>query len=82
MRGYVPPDPQTNVSNLQFAIVYAPRRKANRNRIPQSCVELKDNKEQALEASNPSSKRYAAQVLGPSKSSEGQYIFYVMEWLE
>jgi len=82
MRGYVPPDPQTNVSNLQFAIVYAPRRKANRNRIPQSCVELKDNKEQALEDSAPDSKRYAAQVLGPSKSSEGQFIFYVMEWLE
>lgn len=82
MRGFVPPDPQANVSDLQFAIVYAPRRKANRNRIPQSCVELKDNKEQALEQSNPESKRYAAHVLGPSKSSEGQYIFYVMEWLE
>ena len=82
MRGFVPPDPQTNVSNIQFAIVYAPRRKANRHRIPQSCVELKDNKEQALEDSTPNKKRYAAQVLGPSKSSEGQYIFYVMEWLE
>jgi len=82
MRGFVPADPQTNVSNLEFAVVYAPRRKANRNRIPQSCVELKENKEEALSKSNPESKRYAAQVLGPSKSSEGQYIFYVMEWLE
>ncbi len=82
MRGFVPPDPYTDVSNLEFAIVYAPRRKANRNRIPQSCVELKNSKEQALEQSDPDSKRYAAKVLGPSKSSEGQYIFYVMEWLE
>lgn len=82
MRGYVPPDPQTKVSNMEFAIVYAPRRKANRNRIPKSCVEVKQNKEEALELSNPDSNRYAAQVLGPSKSSEGQYIFYVMEWLE
>jgi len=82
MRGFVPPDPQTNVSNVQFAIVYAPRRKANRNRIPHSCVEIKDSKEQAMEQSRPEAKRYAAQVLGPSKSSEGQQIFYVMQWLE
>ena len=82
MRGYVPPDPYTSVSNVQFGIVYAPRRKANRNRIPQSCVELKETKEQALIDSSPEANRYAAQVLGPSKSSEGQYIFYVMEWLE
>ena len=82
MRGYVPPDPQTKVSNMEFAIVYAPRRKANRNRIPKGCVELKENKEDALAESNPESNRYAAHVLGPSKSSEGQYIFYVMEWLE
>ena len=82
MRGFVPPDPQTNVSNLQFAIVYAPRRKANRNRIPQGCVELKESKEVALTESNPEANQYAAQVLGPSKSSEGQFIFYVMEWLE
>lgn len=82
MRGFVPPDPQTNVSNLQFAIVYAPRRKANRNRVPKSCVELKESKEQALEHSKPDSNYYAAHVLGPSKSSEGQYIFYVMEWFE
>lgn len=82
MRGFVPPDPYTDVSNLVFAIVYAPRRKANRNRIPKSCVEIKESKEQALLESDPDRKRYAAKVLGPSKSSEGQYIFYVMEWLE
>ncbi len=82
MRGFVPPDPQTDVSSVHYAIVYAPRRKANRHRIPQSCVEIKNNKEQAMEQSSPASNRYAAQVLGPSKSSEGQYIFYVMEWLE
>lgn len=82
MRGFVPPDPYTKVSQLQFAIVYAPRRKSNRNRIPQSCVELKESKDQAMEDSDPNTKRYAAQVLGPSKSSEGQFIFYVMEWLE
>jgi len=82
MRGFVPPDPQTNVSTINYAVVYAPRRKANRHRMPKSCVEIKQDKEDALGQSNPESKRYAAQVLGPSKSSEGQYIYYVMEWLE
>ncbi len=82
MRGFVPPDPQTDVSTIQYAIVYAPRRKANRHRIPQSCVEIKQDKQEAIEQSNPQTKRYAAQVLGPSKSSEGQYIYYVMEWIE
>jgi len=82
MRGFVPPDPQTDVSTIQYAIVYAPRRKANRHRIPQSCVEIKQDKEEALKQSSPETKRYAAQVLGPSKSSEGQYIYYVIEWLE
>jgi len=82
MLGFVPADPATDVSTLQYAVVYAPRRKANRNRIPKSCVEIKEDKDQALEQSKPEAKRYAAQVLGPSKSSEGQYIYYVMEWLE
>ncbi len=50
--------------------------------MPQSCVEIKQDKQEAIEQSNPQAKRYAAQVLGPSKSSEGQYIYYVMEWLE
>ncbi len=82
MRGFVPPDPQTDVSSIHYAIVYAPRRKANRHRMPQSCMEIKQGKEEALEQSSPQAKRYAAQVLGPSKSSESQYIYYVMEWLE
>ena len=79
MRGFVPPDPQTQVSQHHYAVVYVPRR--SRKRFAAACVELKQDRQTAIEAANPASKHYAAVVLGPSKSSEGQYIYYLREWL-
>jgi len=72
MRGYVPLDPQSKVSQEQFAIVYVPKR--SRRRFPKACVEVKNSREEAIEKSDPDNMRYAARVIGPSKSSEGQYI--------
>jgi len=80
MKGLVPPDPQTNVSTIQYAVVYVPRR--SRKRFAASCVDIKQNRQEAIEQSDPDSKKYAAVVIGPSKSSEGQYIYYLKEWLE
>ncbi len=79
MRGYVPPDHQTRVSQLYYAVVYIPRR--NRKRFAASCVDIKSSKEAAIESADPDKKHYAARVLGPSKSSEGQYIYYLRELL-
>lgn len=79
MRGFVPPDPETGVSSLHYAVVYLPRR--SRKRFSASCVEIKDTAEQAINDSRPDKQYYAATVLGPSKSSEGQYIYYLTEWL-
>ena len=79
MRGFVPPDPETKVSDIKCAVVYVPRR--SRNRFPKSCVELMENEEAARAAADENKKRYAARVIGPSKSSEGQFIFYLLEWL-
>ena len=80
MRGYVPPDPETSVSTYQFAVVYVPRR--NRSRFSSSCVSIKASPEQALADADPQNKYYAARVIGPSKSSEGQYLYYLAEWLD
>ncbi len=80
MRGFVPPDPETSASGHHYAVVYVPRR--SRNRFAASCVEIKDSAEQAISEADPSAKRFAARVMGPSKSSEGQYIYYLAEWLE
>ncbi len=79
MRGMVPPDPQTQVSKLEFAVVYVPKR--SRKRFSANCVEIKNSKEEALENADDENKKYAAIVIGPSKSSEGQYIYYLGEWL-
>ena len=80
MRGLVPPDPETKVSQERFAVVYVPRR--SRKRFPAGCVDLFDSRVEALAAADPDGKRYAARVVGPSKSSEGQTIFYLLDWLE
>jgi hypothetical protein len=80
MRGLVPPDPETDVSQAHFAVVYVPRR--SRNRFPAGCVELMTSAQDALDHSDRSERRFPARVVGPSKSSEGQSIYYLLEWLE
>jgi hypothetical protein len=80
MRGIIPPDPETNVSNMEFAVVYVPRR--SRNRFAAGCVEIMATAAAAVDAADPEHKRYAARVCGPSKSSEGQSIYYLLVWLE
>lgn len=80
MRGFVPPDPETAVSEEHYAVVYAPRR--NRPRFPAASVEIVDSEHTARAAADPTQQRFAAKVLGPSKSSEGLFIYYLVEWLE
>ena len=80
MRGIIPPDPETSVSNMEFAVVHVPRR--SRNRFAAGCVEIMATAAAAVDAAEPDNKRYAARVSGPSKSSEGQAIYYLLEWLE
>jgi hypothetical protein len=80
LRGIVPPDPQTSVSQERFAVIFTPRQ--DRKRFPAGCVEIFDTLASALAAADPGNKRHAARVVGPSKSSEGQYIYYLLTWLE
>ncbi len=79
LRGLVPPDPLTKVSQVRFAVVYVPRR--NRKRFAANCVQVVNSFEEAITKADPDNKYYAASVIGPSKSSEGQYIYYLSEWL-
>ncbi len=79
MRGFVPPDPETNVSQENFAVIYTPRK--SRTRFPAGCVEIVDGADNAISQAASREKSYAARVLGPSKSSEGQFIYYLVEWL-
>ncbi len=79
MRGLVPPDPETSVSDERFAVIYTPR--LNRKRFPAGNVEIMDSEAAARAAADPAAHRHPALVIGPSKSSEGQFIFYLECWL-
>ena len=79
LRGMVPPDPQTSVSTECYVVIFTPRK--DRKRFPAGCVEVFDSREAAIAAADPDNKKHAATVVGPSKSSEGQYIYYLLGWL-
>ena len=78
MRGFVPPDPETNVSQMHYAVITTKR--TDRKRYPAGCVAIVTDAQAAMAAAQ-AGQQFAARVLGPSKSSEGQYIYYLMEWL-
>jgi hypothetical protein len=80
LRGIVPPDPETGVSQVRFAVIFTPRQ--NRKRYPAGCVEIFADRQQAIAAADPANRRHAARVVGPSKSSEGQFIYYLLDWLQ
>lgn len=79
MKGIVPPDPETNVSQVCFAVVYTNRK--SRKRFPAGCVQIMGSEEEACAAADDENNYFPAHVAGPSKSSEGQYIYYLVRWL-
>lgn len=78
MRGFVPPDPETDVSQQHFAVVQVPHRR--RKRFPAGLVTVVCDEETARREARGDG--HAAEVLGPSKSSEGQYLYYLVRWLD
>ena len=76
----IPIDPYAKIVEECFAVVYAPRRK--RDRFPEDCVEVVADKEAAIEGADADQKRYPAVVMGPSRSSEGFRLYYLVEWLD
>lgn len=80
MKGMVPPDKGSKISQQRYAVVHVPKR--SRNRFPSGSVEVFVDETEARKHSDPANKRYAAVVHGPSKSSEGQSLYYLIEWLD
>ena len=78
MRGLVPPDPETDVSRVRFAVVDVPHRR--RRRFPAALVRVVDTARDACAQARTGG--HAAEVLGPSKSSEGQFLYYLLRWLD
>ena len=72
-------DSDSKVVEVRYAVVYAPKR--SRGRFSENCVFLLDSEVDALEEHDPEKHLFAAKVIGPSKSSEGQRIYYLDNWL-
>ncbi len=79
LQGMVPPDPETEVSRECFAVVRKGR--GQRKRFAAACVQECKTAEAALARVAGKPQLAAARLVGPSKSSEGQYIYYLVEWL-
>ncbi|BBB22959.1 conserved hypothetical protein [Abyssogena phaseoliformis symbiont OG214] len=78
MRSYsLDPHPSISVVKETFAVVRIPRIK--RERVPANNVEVVEDLDIAMEKSDPSNHLYAAKVLGPSRSSEGMTLYYILE---
>ena len=64
----------------QWAVVSA--RRGSRKRFAENCVEVVASAEAALRAADPTQQRHAAVVMGPSRSSEGFRLYYLVRWLD
>ena len=82
MQGLVPPDSSgQGISQPVYATVYMPKFKPSRNRFPAACIQLCIDANEVRHLAAEQAKRFAAVVLGSSKSSEEPLIYYLLEWL-
>ncbi len=73
-------DPGSQLVGEHFALVYSPQRK--RTRFPENCVQLVASEEEARSGADAAKNLFAGRVLGPSRSSEGFRLYYLVGWLE
>lgn len=73
-------DPESRSLEHRFAVIRAPRR--DRARFPAACVQVAADESAARTDADPARQLYAAEVYGPSVSSEGQRIYYLVRWLD
>lgn len=76
----IPVDAETEVVSEHFAVVHAPRR--SRDRFSEGAVQLMESEQAARAAARPDEKKFAARVVGPSRSSEGLRLYYLEAWLD
>jgi hypothetical protein len=72
-------DPESKSLDQRFAIIKTKR--TDRARYPEGCVTILADESGALLGANPTRHLYPAIVYGPSSSSEGQRLYYLVRWL-
>lgn len=73
-------DPDADIAGECYALVKAPAR--NRKRFPENCVTVVESEAVARAGADAAKKLVPAVVFGPSRSSEGFRLFYLVRWLE
>ena len=76
----IPIDAEAPVIHEHFAVVHAPRR--SRDRFSEGAVRIMESEQAARAAACPAEKKFAARVVGPSRSSEGLRLYYLEAWLD
>ncbi|MEJ2610952.1 MAG: hypothetical protein P8179_12925 [Candidatus Thiodiazotropha sp.] len=72
-------DPDQSIVKTVYGVIYTPSRR--RDRFPENCVTLVENAEEAIKKASQGEHLHAAQVNGPSRSSEGLRLYYLVNWL-
>jgi hypothetical protein len=73
-------DQETDLMRERAALIYATHR--GRKRFQENCVQVQDSEEAARRGADAESHLHPALVLGPSKSSEGHFMYYLVRWLD
>ena len=73
-------DPESKSLDERFVLIKTPRK--NRSRYPEACVTPVAGEQEARAQAVPARNLHPALVYGPSKSSEGQRIYYLVRWLD
>jgi hypothetical protein len=72
-------DPESKSLDHRFAIIKTKR--TDRARYPEGCVTVVDDEASALSGADAKPGLHPAIVYGPSSSSEGQRVYYLVRWL-
>lgn len=73
-------DTESTVVQTRHVVIYAPKR--SRKRFPEGCVTEHASESEARAAARPDSGYFAAVASGPSRSSEGFRLYYLVRWLD
>ena len=74
-------DSESAVVGTGYVVIYAPKR-GIRKRFPENCVTPCMSEEEAYKMAKPEQHRHAAVASGPSRSSEGFRLYYLIRWLD
>ncbi len=74
-------DVESKVVGTSAVVIYSPSGR-KRMRYPEGVVEIYASEDEARAHADPDKHRHAALASGPSRSSEGFRLFYLVRWLD